>query len=175
MNRSASLMVIFPAMACLSALALAIAVPVLMRSPEVVIATILDQRTVSTGDETQKKLQVDYSIAHRVLTSLDRPGGWPGSDYLASDVVPVGWKGPVSVGDKMTVTRGDGERLELEISGVHPFESPLRNVSNTGDASQLVMLVAKVIGKPDAPTLRMFLEAETPAPFVIEADGAQSL
>ena len=149
-----------PYVIVLSALLGASGVIAFLAYPQVVMRTALINHPAVESPDAVRVASGDARVAYKVLTGTADEGA-----NSAPAVRPLGWVGPLHVGDRITIAQPQGGLRTLEVIAARPLISPLEKVSNDSDIGALTLIISKVVGAPEAAKVRFIIETAPGQPF----------
>ena len=150
-----------PLLTAVAAIASATGLSLILASPETVMRSAL-----STAPPTASSTRIvgDEIVAepspHKVLASTPNEG-----TVQSGSIRALGWFGPVNVGDRITISRAEGQLRTLEVIEVRPLSSPLTRTDSADNPQKLLLVISRIIEEPDARTVRFIIEAPNTVPF----------
>lgn len=127
-----------------------------------VIGASNSERMVQAGFDMALSQRVDASAAHVTpdssgVTLAQSEDFWlrHGSEHAA--VKPVSWKGSIARGDKLTISTSGSQSRTFEVIDASPLAGATRlDMANTA-ANQLLAVLCRDTGRPDAPPVRIII------------------
>ena len=131
----------------------------LLANPETIMRSALSKTQPVAGPVQAQQAVADHVLVRKVLASMADNG-----DYGARVFSPLTMVGPVGVGDRITITSPDGQLRSLEVVEVRLVSEELAKVADQG-TSELLLIVSKVVGEPNAAKVRFIVETQPVVPF----------
>lgn len=159
-----------PMLIILSAIVGAAGILGFLAHPQAMMRTALINHPLAESSRTIHLDTVVEEVAHKVLASM--AGDGPHDQAIAG---PLGWTGPVNVGDRITIGQPQGGLRTLEVVEVRQLTNPIARASSDSDVGALTLVVSKIMGEPDAAKVRLIIETPHGGAPVGISDTARSL